>query len=219
MIPLSDAANNFEIKYRLLVNRAFKLLGITKYFETAYGIKAYNKRKLEIRDVNLSGYVVLSPGEVLLGFDALKDDYTLLGTKISDSPHFDLIKRMSAGERIDDCEYIVREQRGYLDGRFCTSLNEERRFELFNRTENRLSSGQYDAPTVYVSEGKYYAADGKHRLATALLLNMDIRCRVADTGFLANDRYTADLLNKMVLSKGLYEKNVAFIESLLGKRV
>ena len=61
--------------------------------------------------------MVLEPGELFLGVDYLKDQYTLLGYNIVDSPHYKFMEAIRDKEDLSNTDYIKRFENGTFDGR------------------------------------------------------------------------------------------------------
>ena len=94
----------YKIKEKIFVK-----IKKSKTFNNSYGLK----------NINMSMRIVLPETEgreikeipfdkLFLGYDYLKDEFTLLDIPITESPHFDMMKKLYMGEDISDCDYIKR---------------------------------------------------------------------------------------------------------------
>lgn len=157
---------------------------IVRFYKTNSGLKNVNASlllgyhlysKIDVRmfDVN----------ELYLGPDFLKDDATLLGCKIIDSPHKDFMMSLHLGKPIMDTDYLHRRLNGTLDWRRGTILPKDNDFyqRVFIQKKTEVESGGYSPITVYVQGGKYYIFDGKHRAALCAILGLPINCMVVDS--------------------------------------
>jgi len=195
----------------LFIHRLCKLIGYRHYYENCYGIKGHNKAIFQLQ----SKYdeVLINPEDVYLGFDALKDEYTLLGVKMIDSPHYHLMKTIYSGENINGIDYVEREKKGTLDGRY--ELVPVDHIKLFSESLEKIKNDEYDPAIVYRVDGQIYAFDGKHRLALCLLLHKKCRCICMDLSELRADVNTNKLLCEMEKTKkNLYTKNIEFIKRI-----
>lgn len=200
--------------WHLWVHRFYKLIGVTRYKFTRYGVKAYNKKHVAAPSKENSREIEVNPAEVKLGFDGLNNRYTLAGVPIVKSPHFELEKLLEAGQPTESCDYVKRERTGSLDGRPCLFVSGESRRAAFERSKKQLLDGKYTPPCVFQICSDIYAIDGKHRLAAAALLKKKIRCLCVKPEFILNDSYHKGLCDKMRKRAGDYSKNLELMERL-----
>lgn len=205
--------HNIIVYYRKIVNYFCRVINKTVYFENKYGVKAYNKIKFCISETNKYPLVELNPAEVYLGFDALKDEYTHLETKIPQSPHADMIRRIYNNENIKDSQYVKDELLGSLDGRYEML---DRKSLMVKHKEYTLSNNKGDLPLVYYVGTRYYVLDGKHRLSSALI-NQErlVTCVNVPLLTIANHAYTQGILFKMKRTPDKYSKNIRHIEEMV----
>lgn len=194
----------------LVFHRICKLLGIHYYYENRYGIKVFNKESMEFHFEMVP--VELNPQKVCLGFDGLRNPYSLCGTYIPNSPHFDMMKKISLCEDIHDCEYVKREKIGTLDGRYGIIPSDH--YSIFQKAKQRIEDGVYTPAIVYQVKNQFYAFDGKHRLALCCLLDRNCKCFCISLDEFQNDSYTLQLYKKMRGKKD-YSKNLALLENIL----
>lgn len=198
-------------KKHLFIHRLCKLIGFHHYYENRYGIKGHNKAKFQLQGKYAD--FLINPEDVYLGFDALKDEYTLLDVKMTDSPHYNLMKTIFQGEDIQGCDYIEREKKGTLDGRY--ELVPTDHVRIFSESLEKIRSDKYNPAIVYRVDGKTYAFDGKHRLALCLLLNKKCKCICMDLSELQKDINTKTLLLEMEKrNKELYSKNIELLKKI-----
>ena len=118
-----------------IINKISRLLCVSILYETKYGIKCTNQlNKFGISAVLHS--IEVDPNTLYLGFDALKDDYSLAGRSLIESPHLAFIKCIDNGGDIFKTDYILRYKKGFLDGRPAASLkknSKERFYNIFKR--------------------------------------------------------------------------------------
>ena len=200
--------------YHLFRHRFYKLCGITRVKTNRYGVKLYNKVGSDLFPELFSRREEIAPEEVFLGFDGLKDEYTLLDVPMAQSPHFDMIDKIAKGEDISSCDYMLREYRGTLDGRFGADVLPKSHVNACRKAEEKLAAGETEPPVLYRLNGRLYVYDGKHRLALALQKKMKIECFVIDAAHIAKQSYVAMMFKKMKNRAG-YLQNSAHIKSLL----
>lgn len=199
-------------KKHLIIHKFCKLIGLRHYYENHYGIKGHNKVKFQLQGEY--DEFLINPEDVYLGFDALKDEYTLLDVKMTDSPHYHLMKTIFRGGNINESDYVEREKKGALDGRY--ELVPADHVRLFFESLEKIKNDNYSPAIVYRVDGRTYAFDGKHRLALCLLLNKKCKCICMDLSELRKDVNTRTLLSEMEKRNGeLYTKNVKFLKNIL----
>lgn len=198
-------------KKHLFIHRLCKLLGYRHYYESCYGIKGHNKAPFRLQGEY--DEILINPEDVYLGFDALKDECTLLGVKMTDSPHYHLMETILKGENISESDYVKREKKGTLDGRY--ELVPTDHVRIFHETLKKIESNEYNPAIVYKLDGRTYAFDGKHRLAICLLLHKKCKCIFMDLSELREDVNTKTLLFEMEKrKKELYTKNIEFLKRI-----
>ena len=155
--------------------------GLSRVYRSSVGIKCQN----QLLDSDLFTYFERGTVEHIhsdrlhIGFDALVDNLTLLGTPIADSPHVDLVERLEKGQDSGDCEYVQRVRRGTLDFRsrhagnaaFLLSLS-----EACQKSRTAISINESRPIQVFNVEGKHYIANGKHRAALCVVMGIEPLC-------------------------------------------
>lgn len=200
----------------LLGHRICKLFGVQLFYHSIYGVKVLN-RKADKCILEKEGTVRLAPSNVLFFFDGLKDDYSLTGTSVIESPHYYLVKGILETDFSFCRDYCNRESLGALDGRFALRVNDatfDAHINCTRKNKKMLEKGVYKHPTVCLFNNDYYALDGKHRLAMAAYLEKEIDCDVLSlNGILCSD-YIRNLLKKMHESPERYSKNLELLSAM-----
>ena len=194
---------------QLLLHRICKLFHIHHYYENEYGIKEHNKEVFEMKENPVEQ--VIDPNTVYLGFDGLKDLYSLVGIPINKSPHYELMKLLENDKEICNSEYVQREKLGCLDGRY--EIKPSNHAMKYKKAKQSIVSKSYAPAIIYAIDGKYYAFDGKHRLALCCLLGISCKCVIMDCRVLANDVHTQRLHQEMKKRDG-YSKNLQLLEHI-----
>ena len=192
---------------QLLLHRICKLFHIHHYYENEYGIKEHNKVAFEMKGTSIER--VINPNTVYLGFDGLKDVYSLIGIPINKSPHYELMKLLENDKDICNSEYVQREKLGCLDGRY--EIKPSNHVMTYKNAKQTIINKSYAPAIIYAINGKYYAFDGKHRLALCCLLGVPCKCKIIDYKILANDAHTQRLYQEMKKRDG-YSKNLHLLE-------
>lgn len=205
--------HNIIAQYRRLVNHFFKRINTTLYFKNRYGVKAYNKSQFKISINDSYSIIGINPEEIYLGFDALKNEYTYLDTRLPDSPHVDLIRHITNNEDIYHTRYVQDEIAGRLDGRYELVDNHmlvTRHYECAKTPTNK------EYPIVYVLNQRYYVIDGKHRLSMAFLnKETNVLCIIIPLQKIANHSYTIGIFNKMKKVGDCYSKNLEHLREMM----
>ena len=83
-----------RIKYYLLIifAKICSVFNITIYYENEIGIKNINKKSIRKDRYIVKSSVQINPCDLFIGFDGMKDQYTLVDTPINLSPHFEFMK-------------------------------------------------------------------------------------------------------------------------------
>lgn len=194
----------------LMMHRICKILGIEFYYENQYGIKEFNKHLFKLKK-SYDKEEYIRPNDILLGFDGLKDKYTLIGVPIEKSPHFELLKLLKENKTIDKCNYVYREKNGILDGR--NKLKIDNHKQIFEAMKKKVQDENYEAVYVYKIDNDYYAFDGKHRLAMCALYEINCKCICFDLSELINDTHTRKLYKQMLKKKD-YNKNISVLNKI-----
>jgi hypothetical protein len=187
------------------------LLHIIKVFETNKGLKNINMRSVsDIGKVNASEYLELDCNELFLGPDFLKDDYTLLGCSISQSPHRFFMDALLNDSDLYETEYVKRTINGTIDWRRPQKIKDLSYWKSrFTKVYPTVVDDTYSPAVVYYRNGNYYIYDGKHRAALCAALGRKVKCSLIPdncvTGFYG--RYFFEIMK----DKKNYDKHKAFV--------
>ena len=196
--------------------KLFVKLKKSKAFNTHYGLKNINM-SMHIVQPETEGkeVIYISPDELFLGFDYLKDDYTLLDTPIKESPHYDMMKKLYKGESISDCDYIKRWLSGTLDWRYGFIKPDNFTFfvQRFNQSKKNIENDEIKPVIAYKLGEKYYIYDGKHRAAMCAYNEMNIPCIIVDNNHMFSGLWQE--MFKMILNKKDYKKHTDFYGKFL----
>lgn len=198
--------------YRYL-NKIAKIMDISLLYNTKVGIKSLNQL-MQSYESNSLGELYLKPQELFLGFDALKDDYSLVDVSIDNAPHISLMKALEKKQDLRTTEYCKRYANGTLDSREKVvisnkTINEfEKKFEI---RKKEVIEENYSPVQVYKLHGKYYIADGKHRAALCTVLGQSVKCKVISNDFL-NDSFRQWIYRKMLKNPDNYSRNLALFK-------
>jgi hypothetical protein len=197
---------------------------VSALYHTDVGVKARNQ--LVSSDLLVYPFfrdqetTELDPARLVLGVDGLKDEFTLLGTSVSESPHYALMAALDGGCELDHNPYVVRVQRGALDLRPPRQPNKAfigRLRERFAENVRALESGLTPVVKVVRLPETTYIADGKHRAALALLRNLPVVCE--DATPILYDSFFAWMGRVMGKRPAEYSKHLALFEIIERTRV
>ncbi len=141
---------------------------------TKVGIKPINQLANSdwFNDVVIHSTTDLEIGQIVLPYDFLKDQYTLIGKHIGESPHYDLIKRLDTNLPLENCEYVKRCCNGTLDFRKRIRISQEYLRNKYQERLNAMSNGAtFSIKACLIYENTYMVADGKHSLVMAHYFN------------------------------------------------
>jgi hypothetical protein len=193
-------------------DRLARRLNVAALYETSAGVKHVNPL---FKDTMGEAYVSgapqeCDPGELRVGFDALRDPVTMLETPISDSPHAGLMRALLHGESPAETEYVARARAGTLDWQRPRWVP-PRSLEKFRQTLAKLQEGA-EEPVLRVAwlDGTGYVVDGKHRAAAAHVSGRKVMCETA-TGIFC-DSYFQWIAAVMAGRPESYESHLRFFE-------
>lgn len=198
--------------YRCL-NKLAKILNISVLYQTKTGVKSLNQL-MQSRETPALSEFYAKPQELFLGFDALKDAYSLVDVCIDASPHLGLMQALDEHRNVKQTDYCRRYAAGTLDGRSRVALSSHmlRTFEdKFADRRQEIVEECYAPVQVYKCHGRYYIADGKHRAALCVLLDKPIKCAEISDDFL-QDSFRQWIYRKMLKNKKAYSKNLSLFE-------
>lgn len=194
-----------------------KLLGSTFIYFSSKGIKSINPI-IQNHNYYAINSGMISPEKLHLGVDFLKDNYTLCGTKIIDSPHYSFLKALRDDEDICNTDYYSRFLNGSLDSRIPKYISKKNRDDfksIFLNRLDKLKKKQIKPVIIYKLNNTYYIADGKHRAALCCLYNKEVPYIEITFDYLV-DSYRMWMYEKMLKKKKLYETNIKIYNMLQG---
>lgn len=201
-----------------VINKIFKMFNQTQYYQSKYGIKAFN-RVFDNQQVKLNiEYIECNPRDLLLGIDGLKDKYTNCGKTIIDSPHYRFMDELAQGINLKKSEYINLERIGALDGRDSFWRPNSYHKKLYKERSDKKNGNQGNLVSLYIVNNKYYISDGKHRVALMAYMNIEkITCMVIqfDNSTL---QYFKILYRMMKANSSLYSLNLQLLEEILKEK-
>lgn len=160
--------------------------------------------------VQIKEQILLKPEHLFLGPDFLKDEYTLLGVNIKNSPHYSFMEALYSGKDIFSTNYVRRWENGTLDWRRPMLANKAKTLwnRSFQKRMEEIQAGVLHSVIVYQVGARYYLYDGKHRAALYALLDKEIMCNVISESCVFS--YYNQFLFKAVEKKRDYEKHSQF---------
>lgn len=174
--------------YKKIKHYAFRIIEefckknrIIHLYYSAVGLKNINMGYVaDLGKIDASNKVLINAEELFLGPDFLKDKYTLLGTRITESPHYEFMKTLKQNEDFRKTEYIIRWENGTLDWRRAMPMEiYQNEWKLkFRERLKEIQNDSYKPIKIYKVGGKKYIYDGKHRAAVCALLNKKIQCEI-----------------------------------------
>lgn len=208
-----------KIQIQNFIHKVCKAFHKTVYFQNQYGVKAFNKPMFDNSSADIGEKIILKADDLYLGFDGLKDKYTLCGKSLLESPHYELMSRLY--DEIPDfynCEYVRREKYGYLDGRMGYIINKnmiDMHQNAYKKSLVSLKQGKQKEVLIYYCVDKYYILDGKHTASLCATLGKDISCIAIDIHYLQDDRYNKKILEIMGQHPDLYSKNICLLSRII----
>lgn len=179
--------------------------------ETRAGVKSRNQLiKSQFLSAFARGAVEQLPAGVLvLSLDALADEFTLLHTPVTSSPHFRLFERFRAGEDITACDYFARLSRGTLDFRGPIPVTPTLLAQTPEFLELKLDPAASTGPVLIARiGGRQLIVDGKHRAAALASLGQPVPC--LDITAAMYDSYYRWIYNFMKKRGDRYSRHIRF---------
>lgn len=148
--------------------------------KTREGLKQFQFTALLSPEVFDGVEISIPACQLYMGPDFLKDNYTLLGRNIKDTPHYGLMKAIRESCLIKSTEYFERFVNAKIDWRMFQSpiCNEELYISKFKKSLEEIERDEYVPIMIYKVHDLYYIYDGKHRAALCALLNKNIKCKL-----------------------------------------
>lgn len=195
-----------------------KKFHIIKTYETSKGLKNINMGKVATLETPyVISHIILNSTELFLGPDFLKDQYTLLGKTILDSPHYQFMQAMLTNKPLEQTEYVKRWLTGTLDWRRSLPLKNqcERWKASFESKMKEVETGKYSEIWVYAVNGKYFIYDGKHRAALCAVLGKPIHCSVISDQCVYS--FYGRYMMECICNKEDYNKHRLFLDRKLSE--
>ena len=160
------------------LERLCEISGISVTYLTRVGYKSFNRLG---RYRLLTGFETgtdrdIAPDTLRLGFDGLKDPYTLLGRRLGDSPHIELMRTLEDGGDPRRTEYAERLTGGTLSRGMPVRFDEAYVRERFRARDAEIAGGTVQTVKTLTIDGARYILDGKHRAAHSLLRGARVHC-------------------------------------------
>jgi hypothetical protein len=196
---------------------------VAALYHTDVGIKARN----QLVSSDLLVYPFLprrepaetDPALLTLGIDGLRDEFTLLGTSVADSPHLALMRTLDEGRGVGDDSYVARVEVGTLDlrpPRKAARAFRERLRESFDAAAQALDRGETPVVKVVRLGDSTYVADGKHRAALAAYRGASVACE--DVTPIYYDSFFAWMERVMARRPASFAKHLALFVELARAR-
>lgn len=210
-----------RIKYYwyLLLTKIFVLINQSIYYENKYGIKNINKKIITNQDFVKKYVDDVDPNKLHINFDGLKDQYTLTGLPINETPHYDLMIALNNNSCIKRSNYYERLGLGILDERnsiFINRKSEKMMVSKFKKSKSEILQRKSSEIFVYELDGKLYIIDGKHRAALASVINKTVNCIVLDKK-IVQDGFWFELYKQMRKNPSVFQKNINFMLKIINK--
>ncbi len=202
-----------KTKLLAVASKICKLFNKTIVYESKTGLKEINPL-FPTKQREIINLCTVSPDELFLGIDFLKDEYSLINTPIKESPHFELMASLYNGEDGLNTNYTKRMLKGALDERYeilAFYLDKEYFKNCFNKKYNDIKNNSGENIIVYKKNGKCYIHDGKHRAALCSLLGIDAQCEVVDFSEVCKEFNSKKL--EILEKKEKYKKHDSFFEN------
>jgi hypothetical protein len=194
---------NLKIFFLAVLRKLCSKLNLIMLYESKVGIKYTAPMNIASPFQSLNKSIIrIKPDKIFIGFDALKDPYTLLNRCIKDSPHLELVRLLSEKKEINQCEYIKRLKNGIIDIRIPMKYDKAELNQRFKKRLDTVANQNYEPIIVYQLKDKYYIVDGKHRAALCVLLgHEEINCVEIPSSSIGADRFMWWLYAKMRKNK------------------
>jgi hypothetical protein len=170
-----------RFRARDAVDRLAQRAGVAAVYHTPVGVKQTNQLfKGAMIDPYATGEPVAAhPGTLRLGFDALRDQHTLLESTIAESPHLALVRSLLVPDGDPAPTYVERVWRGTLDWRPPQRVSRALVAYIGRMFAARLEAVDRGEPIlvrVAWIAGEAYIVDGRHRAAVAFERGREVVC-------------------------------------------
>lgn len=201
--------------FRRVLNKLTKKLGVSLLYHTSKGVKYINPLMRSMK-LQSSAPFEVEPDQLFIGFDALKDSYTLVGVDLQHSPHYGLMEALENGKDPAETDYCKRYKNGTLDARSPVPLNKAVMTNFattFPKRKKEILNGVCEPVQVYRIGEKLYLADGKHRAALCALMRKPVPCVEISPDYL-NDSFRRWMYDAMCCKPDRYQRNIALFRQL-----
>ena len=202
-----------------LVERACRRLHLAYLRHTKVGVKGYNVPLRSSSPLFLEAQrseVEVPCRDLLLGFDGLKDQFTLVDRPVDCSPHAEFMRAVAEGHKLDTTEYLARIHTGTLDRSPARHIGTKQLRELCRRYQRAMEAfrtGTSEPVKIARLRERLYIVDGKHRAALAATLSGSVRCVDASNVF--RDSYYAWVARMMDERPNEYSRQRRFLSDAL----
>lgn len=203
-----------KVKVIGAISKLCRIMKKTVIYQSKTGLKEINP-VFHKRDDSGAAECALSPNELYLGIDFLKDHYSLIDVPITESPHLGLMKELSEGGDGRACEYVRRMLGGSLDERYeIVAFYLDRNYfrNCFEKRMREIESDNGECVVAYKHNDRYYIHDGKHRAALCALLGVDVKCKIIDFSAVCAD-FNSKKIAKL-MKRGQYTKHQSIFSAI-----
>jgi hypothetical protein len=200
--------------YRI-INKMMKCQNVSVLYSTPKGVKYYNGLMKSMKLPHTEVFWC-DTKQLHLGFDALKDEYTLVGKNVIESPHYGLMEALDKKTDIAQTDYCSRYRNGTLDSREGINITKKLLSEMkvmFEKRKNEIEKNNYVPIQVYRIQGMYYIADGKHRAALCAYLGKQVKCVEISNEYL-RDSFRQWIYQKMLKNSSEYSHNIRMFATI-----
>lgn len=195
---------------RIVRRKILKILKLNYFYYNDYGFKMIMGKININHNISCSSETYILPDDLLLGVDGLFDNYSHMGKRITESPHYRLMKACDRNDFIN-CEYLMLENKGALDSRESINRSIEKHLNVYNEVKSQIEEEKYTPVSYYIVDEKKYIHDGKHRAAMCAYLGKKVKCvEVSPTSVCSE--YMIRLKREIVKKPGLFTKHQRIIE-------
>jgi hypothetical protein len=209
-------------RFRRFITRVLAKRGWIWVVETRHGLKGlpmYDSADLEAFVVETRPFAEMNCSfeDFVICPDFLRNDFTLVGLPITESPHYSLIEAIAEGADLAKTEYVVRRQTGTLDIRTGSHVDLSL-LEAWGKTSlQRIRRGERNSVKVFrlTGDGKetLVVGDGKHTLATAAFCGQTETLHIAMMDFgVYRDQFFARHFSQARKRRERYSRNLHFLE-------
>ena len=217
--PLLDVGRTPRMYFDTLLERASKRWHVAYFRHTRVGVKGYNVplgSDSPLFRPAPGPEIEVSCRDLLLGFDGLKDQFTLVDRPIDCSPHAELMRVVGKGHAPDATEYLARTHTGTLDRRRPRRISTTDLRELgrrYQQARDAFRSGISEPVKIARLRERLYIVDGKHRAALAATLTGSVRC--VDASHVFRDSYYSWVRGMMDERPTEYSRQRRFVSDAL----